>query len=714
MDPEELARLKALGLDIQTDTVEGLHGTKLDAPPPPQALPRATQAESAAAGVGQGASLGYSDEIAAGLQTADDQYLGGAVQRALGPPGGPAWEGTLDPSTGRVRTGPPSYRERLLAARERMHQAQRDNPGVYQAAELAGSVPSTAAVPIPSGSAAPMARVAQMAATGGTIGTVSGAGHSERDDAAGVIEDAAVSGLTGMGVGALTEMGVQSAGAAFSAAARGLGNAASAAGRRVFQWAAGIPDVAAAADEQAVAAAGGRTGDLADIRERMGPQGVARVAEQVRARGLHLPPAEMQAQALKERAAGEYDLIHGARDAFREGGGFGEVDPATGFLGDTPPGFGGGNPRVRPQDVLENFDRRVGRSPVARQAADAGRARRAVSSAYEAAYGVDETGRNIQQAPQAPAGDVEPGPAPPPATPLREQLAPAAPVDPMADTARQARGPTLRIRQRPAVQVRAESPDLPESVRRENNIPDYGDSEHPQFWPERTRGIFNRYTGEAGNENMRQIAATAREARAGELASQGLRRGESGAMHEVPVHSPVRNLQASLEREEAATGSPGFRQARMALAQETDRALSGPARGGESETVRTAMQANDEIARMSGARVARERTNTINNPVTEIGHDLMTPRGVVRRVFTRGVRRALGEGNHAQAAEILDRISGRMRARGPQTIRDAGESAARVHQAMQQGGATAAAASHFSERRTNEHYRRIADEENED
>jgi hypothetical protein len=167
-------------------------------PPEPAAFSPESKSGAALRGFGQGASLGFTDELRGGIGAMDE--LGSRLGGALG------WESRgLDqtrPTQGVIDALKGRYLEDRDAARKEEHQAEAAHPALYGASELAGGL----AVPIPGGGAAKGAglgtKMLRGAVAGGVLGTAIGAGKSEAEDASGVAHDALGSGLVAAPLGA--------------------------------------------------------------------------------------------------------------------------------------------------------------------------------------------------------------------------------------------------------------------------------------------------------------------------------------------------------------------------------------------------------------------------------------------------------------------------------------------------------------------------------
>lgn len=142
--------------------------------------------QSAVRGFAQGGTLGFSDEIGAGLQTGLE-----AIRRAA--------------SGGKVPTDSPLgdyYAEARRGNRDDEAVAKRSNPWTYGATEIAGSL----AVPVPGAGVAKGAtmatRIGKGAASAAAIGAVSGAGKSEAEDFGDISKDAGKNALVSAPFGA--------------------------------------------------------------------------------------------------------------------------------------------------------------------------------------------------------------------------------------------------------------------------------------------------------------------------------------------------------------------------------------------------------------------------------------------------------------------------------------------------------------------------------
>lgn len=128
--------------------------------------------ESGLRGAAQGATLGFADELTGAGEAALDRLMGAHADIVS------------------------LYKQHRDESRAKYKAAQEANPTAYGAGELGGGL-ATALVP-GLGAGGVLAQGAKMAA----LGAASGLGHSEAEDARGLIGDAAVSGLVGGAAGA--------------------------------------------------------------------------------------------------------------------------------------------------------------------------------------------------------------------------------------------------------------------------------------------------------------------------------------------------------------------------------------------------------------------------------------------------------------------------------------------------------------------------------
>lgn len=183
-----------------------------------QAPAAPTEGESMARGAAQGATLGFADEIAGGVEALWNKAKG-------------------DPTEfGKL------YQKHRDESRANFRAAQEANPVSYGAGELGGAV-ATAFVPglnVAKG-ATLAAKVGRAAATGMAAGGLGGAGYSEADSATGVIKDAATGAAIGGTVGAAAPVAAQ----AIQRGARSMGkfaekaavNATGATGKQASEFA---------------------------------------------------------------------------------------------------------------------------------------------------------------------------------------------------------------------------------------------------------------------------------------------------------------------------------------------------------------------------------------------------------------------------------------------------------------------------------------------
>lgn len=164
---------------------EFLAQMEAQAPPAPKAAP--SMGESAVRGGLQGATSGFGDELAAGIDTVVSKVPGlrSLAQGAHG-------EG-LPPLTNPDAT----YAERRDAYRANNQAAKDANPKTYIAGEVAGGIAQAAALPVAKAATIPQAMLRV-----GAQGAVSGAGYSDANDIGGVVKDAAVGTVVGSALGA--------------------------------------------------------------------------------------------------------------------------------------------------------------------------------------------------------------------------------------------------------------------------------------------------------------------------------------------------------------------------------------------------------------------------------------------------------------------------------------------------------------------------------
>lgn len=166
------------------------------------------QAESAVAGVGQGGTFGFGDEIYGALASISEP-IQDAVRSQLFDLMNPEYAGYY--ASAREEIGPRSYEQYRDDARGINAAAQEANPWTYGAAEigtgLAGGLAGGARA---AAGQAFKAAVPRLAGVGAAYGGVSGAGFSDADTAAGVAGDTAL----GAGVGAVLGTALPGAGAA--------------------------------------------------------------------------------------------------------------------------------------------------------------------------------------------------------------------------------------------------------------------------------------------------------------------------------------------------------------------------------------------------------------------------------------------------------------------------------------------------------------------
>ncbi|MFW7382361.1 MAG: ADP-ribosyltransferase [Oligoflexus sp.] len=153
--------------------------------------------ESAARGGFQGASFGFADELAGGLEAIGRQVgiqgLGGSFSDI----------GLATPEQ-REMDFTESYREARDARRGADSAAQEANPGSYMTGDIAGGIVSGAAIPL--GAAAKGASLASKVGTaaklGSAFGAVEGLGRSEGETAGDIVADTALGGAFGGVAGA--------------------------------------------------------------------------------------------------------------------------------------------------------------------------------------------------------------------------------------------------------------------------------------------------------------------------------------------------------------------------------------------------------------------------------------------------------------------------------------------------------------------------------
>lgn len=173
-----------------------------------QTAPEVSKAESALRGAAQGLSLGFADEVTAGLESALTDK---------------------------------SYDEAREESRAAYDQAQKANPITYGAGELGGGFASAF---IPGLNAAKGATLAGRAAIAAGAGAASGIGHSTAEDTTGLAKDAAIGGaLSGLGTVAVEKAvvpGIRAAGKWFGKGAEKLAvNATGATGNQANKFSPG-------------------------------------------------------------------------------------------------------------------------------------------------------------------------------------------------------------------------------------------------------------------------------------------------------------------------------------------------------------------------------------------------------------------------------------------------------------------------------------------
>lgn len=154
---------------------------------PKGALPGVSKAESAIRGAGQGATLGFLDELAGGIRAA-----GRGIAENVG---------VQDPMTGKVtqteasgQTFPEAYRTERDAYRKDDKLAEQSNPATFGGAEMLGAIASS-----PLGG--PISSLKSAALAGTKLGAAFGLGSSEADLTEGDVKGAAEDTATGAAVG---------------------------------------------------------------------------------------------------------------------------------------------------------------------------------------------------------------------------------------------------------------------------------------------------------------------------------------------------------------------------------------------------------------------------------------------------------------------------------------------------------------------------------
>lgn len=195
----------------------------LDDQPPAPSAPRIGVADSAARGIGQGASLGFSDE-AGGFGAWLASKVHGETPRAAG-------RGAQAPLSDAS-----SYDAGRDAERAANAEASEAHPAAYGVGEVAGGILPAVAM---GGASAPagfakflqaggrLGRAALTgAAQGGAYGAAAGAGHSEAQDASGVLRDTARGATTGAIAGGVLPVAAAGASRAAQSVAGGARNLA--------------------------------------------------------------------------------------------------------------------------------------------------------------------------------------------------------------------------------------------------------------------------------------------------------------------------------------------------------------------------------------------------------------------------------------------------------------------------------------------------------
>lgn len=154
----------------------------------------------------QGATAGFSDEIAGGVETLGRLF---GVQGAGGPMKDMSWQA---PSLENIQSG---YTEARDQEREKLKQDQEFNPKMSIAAEIAGGI------------ASPINKVTggmSTAKQGLTMGGLYGTGSSEADSVAGTVLDAAKGAALGFGSGKLFDKAAHAIGPKINQAASNVAN----------------------------------------------------------------------------------------------------------------------------------------------------------------------------------------------------------------------------------------------------------------------------------------------------------------------------------------------------------------------------------------------------------------------------------------------------------------------------------------------------------
>ncbi len=202
LNAPEPSRLSRLASSIN----EKRTGILAEQPPP-------TGLQSAASGVVQGASLGFGDEIHAGLDTANEAINRGVKSfgRFLGNPEDQAnIEGHYDQDSANAADDKQNgslmdyYRQMRGNYRDENKAAQTANPKLYGTGKFAGML----AVPVPGGAATTVAgKIGRGAGVGSGFGALNALGESEADltkgDVGGALKDTAKGGAYGAAGGAL-------------------------------------------------------------------------------------------------------------------------------------------------------------------------------------------------------------------------------------------------------------------------------------------------------------------------------------------------------------------------------------------------------------------------------------------------------------------------------------------------------------------------------
>lgn len=161
--------------------------------------PQVSKAQSAVAGIGQGATLGFGDELSG--------VVSGAMDTFMFPENYPG-QGFMD-----------RYRARRDQRRQENAESREANPGTYLGGEMVGGLATGGAG---AGRAAAGMTLREVAKQGAKVGAVGGAGMSESEDAAGLATDTAV----GAGLGAGLGVALPAAGAGLQRLGRGVADKA--------------------------------------------------------------------------------------------------------------------------------------------------------------------------------------------------------------------------------------------------------------------------------------------------------------------------------------------------------------------------------------------------------------------------------------------------------------------------------------------------------